>query len=158
MYYIHKDSCDVVKAERFNTGYIIDNGSELIPVNKEVFEAEYTLAVTPTLDDKINFILECKLKTDCDDNYSIGLYNGLELALSILTNREPQYKPCKPDEAAEAHETLIDCLLSCFSNDDLKRQIELRKSLGEQELDDYIQKEQVIENISDKDKNIYFGE
>lgn len=33
--------------------------------------------------------------TDLKDDYNVGFYNGLELALSILTQREPNYKERK---------------------------------------------------------------
>ena len=32
------------------------------------------------------------IETNSTDEYMIGLYNGLELALSILENREPQFR------------------------------------------------------------------
>jgi hypothetical protein len=112
---------------------------------REALTSVIEMLEKPSFDEKINALKEIKdvqaqpgnLYSD-NDNYMVGLYNGLELALSILTGEEPQYKPTRAIEetggskAAIEHETMVDCILSCFSNDDLNKHIELRRALEKQ--------------------------
>lgn len=52
--------------------------------------------------DALRQLLDTQAATcDCDtDSYFRGMYNGLELALATLENREPVYKPVPPAAAA----------------------------------------------------------
>jgi len=36
-------------------------------------------------------------------DYMIGLYNGLELAIAMIEDREPMYKECEKKEAPSFH-------------------------------------------------------
>lgn len=41
-----------------------------------------------------------------EDNYMVGLYNGMELAVAILEDRKPKYKSCvNKTEVIETKET-----------------------------------------------------
>lgn len=33
-------------------------------------------------------------ENNLEDDYMVGLYNGMELAIAILENRKPKYKSC----------------------------------------------------------------
>lgn len=33
-------------------------------------------------------------ENNLEDNYMVGLYNGMELAIAIFENRKPKYKSC----------------------------------------------------------------
>lgn len=45
-------------------------------------------------------------ENNLEDNYMVGLYNGMELAVSILEDRKPKYKSCiNKTEVIETKET-----------------------------------------------------
>ena len=51
-------------------------------------------------------ILKNVQENNLDDNYMVGLYNGMELAVSILEDRKPKYKSCiNKTEVIETKET-----------------------------------------------------
>lgn len=39
-------------------------------------------------------ILKNVQENNLEDDYMVGLYNGMELAIAILENRKPKYKSC----------------------------------------------------------------
>lgn len=47
-----------------------------------------------TLEEKIKFIKNMQ-KNTIDDEYDNGFYNGIEYCLSVLEEREAEYRPCK---------------------------------------------------------------
>lgn len=51
-------------------------------------------------------ILKNVQENNLEDNYMVGLYNGMELAVSILEDRKPKYKSCiNKTEVIETKET-----------------------------------------------------
>ena len=48
----------------------------------------------PTLKEKIEFMKKLQQNT-IDDQYDTGFYNGIEYCLSVLENREANYRPFK---------------------------------------------------------------
>lgn len=52
---------------------------------------------------KIRKIQEKTIETNADD-YMIGLYNGLEMAVAILENREPEFRTTVKEPKIVEHE------------------------------------------------------
>lgn len=52
---------------------------------------------------KIRKIQEKTIETNADD-YMIGLFNGLEMAVAILENREPEFSATTKEPEAVEHE------------------------------------------------------
>lgn len=65
-------------------------------------------------------IQECSLKGGYDD-YNQGLYNGLELALSIMCDKEPEYaQPCRIEIPLTISDKEIAKMISNLIKEELK--------------------------------------
>ena len=56
--------------------------------------------------EQIKTLKNVQENNNLEDNYMVGLYNGMELAVSILEDRKPKYKSCiNKTEVIETKET-----------------------------------------------------
>lgn len=95
---------------------------------------------------KMRNIQHDSLSTDRND-YMVGLYNGLEMALAMFEERDPMF------EQANETNKLVSTILSCFSNDDLINHISARgilRSQEKQQRDDSVKSD---ESYSSKQSN-----
>jgi len=64
-----------------------------------------------TKTESIRFLRDATSKfCDCGDVYSYGLYNGLEMALAILEEREPEFKSVPGAGDVPAVSKIKDCM------------------------------------------------
>ena len=107
-----------------------NNEREIYRLTNKLREAEHLLekerrahmnigAAIKSLEE-VRKVQGCSLK-GCYDDYNQGLYNGLELALSIICDKEPEYaQPCRIEIPLTISDKEIAKMLSSCIKENLK--------------------------------------
>lgn len=95
--FTEKDTENGYRRENDNENYVYDDVKDEFICEKCRQKFSFILVMEDnmeekTLEEKIEFIKKMQQNT-ADDTYDNGFYNGIEYCLSVLEDREAEYKP-----------------------------------------------------------------